>query len=202
MTDWRQEVINTYDKSADKLAEYFRGIGSRSKDINLALELAGNPKNPKVIEIGCGDGRDAKTITQKTTDYVGFDISKELIKLAKSHVPKAKFVVGNAADFDYGHDVDIIFAFASLLHSPQDEVKLILDKASKALKPGGIFYISLKYAPQYESKVKTDQFGRRTFFFYNAELIQDLAGEGYKTLKNWRETRGDTVWFEIVLQKR
>src|SRR3990167_9930931 len=93
MSNWKQATIDTYNKSARELAEYFRGIGSRSGDVQYAIKLAGNPNQPKIIEIGCGDGRDAKEIARWTNDYIGFDISKELIKIARQYVPKAHFEI-------------------------------------------------------------------------------------------------------------
>lgn len=201
MTNWRQETINTYNKSAVRLAEYFRGIGSRTMDINRALELSGNPSGARVVEIGCGDGRDAKEIVKRTNWYQGFDISEELVKLAQAHVPEAQFTVGDAVNFDYPKDLDVIFAFASLLHLDKDETKAVFTKAHEALKPGGIVYISLKYRPEYTEEVKTDEYGRRMFYFYNPELISDIAGEGYEVADTSQEIRGHTEWFEIALRK-
>jgi SAM-dependent methyltransferase len=201
MIDWRQKNIDTYNNSAKDLAEYFRGIGPRTKYINFAFEAAGNPQMAKVIEIGCGDGRDAKEIVKHAGWYLGFDISEELIKLAKNHVPGTNFVVADAVKFDYPPDIDVVFAFASLLHLNKDEFQIVLNKVHKALKPGGIFYISLKYRPKYEQEAKNDRFGERMFYFYNPEFIQQLAGNNYETVKAWRETVGNTEWFEIVLSR-
>lgn len=203
MTDLRQQTIDTYNKSANELAEYFRGIGSRTKDIDLAIELAGSPKNPKILEIGCGDGRDAKEIVKRTSRYVGFDISEELIKLARQYVPNGKFEVADATAYKYPGNLDIVFAFASLLHLDKDEVRDVLQKIRQALKPGGILFISLKYAPEYTEKVKEDKFGRRIFYFYNPEIITELAGDGYEVAQTGGGfmTAGNTKWFEVALRK-
>ncbi|HTE21428.1 MAG TPA: class I SAM-dependent methyltransferase [Candidatus Limnocylindria bacterium] len=204
MADLRQRTVETYNKSARELAEYFRGIGPRDDDIDLAINLAGNPKDPQVLEIGCGDGRDAKAIVQRTPNYVGFDISEELIKLARKHVPKGRFIVADAAGYDYPGGLDVVYAFASLLHLDKDEVEDLFKKVHKALKPGGIFFISLKLAPEYTEKVKEDQFGVRLFYFYNPEVITELAGDKYEVAKidGGFVTVGNTQWFEIALRKK
>jgi SAM-dependent methyltransferase len=203
MPDLRQQTVDTYNKSAKELAEYFRGIGSRDDDIDLAIKLAGNPKDPKVLEIGCGDGRDAKTIVTRTSNYVGFDISDELIKLARKHVPEGKFEVADAVNYEYPDGLDVVYAFASLLHLNKDEVKDVLKKVHEALRPGGIFFISLKLADEYTEKVKEDQFGTRLFYFYNPEAIKQLAGDKYEVINvdGGFVTVGNTQWFEIVLKK-
>lgn len=203
MTDLKQQTVDTYNRSAKELAEYFRGIGSRTKDIDLAIKLAENPKNPKILEIGCGDGRDAKKILERTNNYTGFDISEELIKLARQYVPNGKFEVADATAYQYPSNLDIVFAFASLLHLEKDEVKDVLQKVLKSLIPGGIFYISLKYSTEYTEKLKEDKFGGRMFYFYNPKIIKELAGKKYEVsyLTDIYTRTGDTKWFEIALRK-
>jgi SAM-dependent methyltransferase len=201
MADLRQETIDTYNKSAKELAEYFRGIGPRVKYIDLAFKLAGNPERARVIELGCGDGRDAKEIIKRADWYEGSDISPALIDLARGYAPEGQFVMADAATYELPDNLDIIFAFASLLHLNKDEVKELLARAANALRPGGIFYISLKWSPEYHQEIKEDQYGRRLFYFYNPEVIAELAGPSYEVVTSFREAHGHTEWFEIALQK-
>lgn len=201
-TNLRQQTIDTYNSSAEALAEYFSGIGPRVKYIDTALRLAGEPEAPRVLEIGCGDGRDATEITKKAGWYQGFDISKELIRIARARLPEADFVVADAVDFIYPNDLDVVFAFASLLHLNKDEFKSVLEKVHKALKPAGIFYISLKYRDEYSSEVKKDQYGERLFYFYNGDVVRQLAEEAYEVVAEEIETIGHTKWLEIALKKR
>jgi SAM-dependent methyltransferase len=202
MTDWKQKTVDTYNKSAVELAEYFKGIGPRVKDIEKAFELAGNRQNPNVLEIGCGDGRDAKEIVKYTTNYIGFDISSELIKIARGHAPGVSFEVADAVSYKYPKDLDVVFAFAALLHLDKYEVAQILKLVHISLKPGGIFYISLKYMPEYIQKVKKDKYGERLFYFYNPTEIQDMAGKYYETVLENRQKIGDTDWFTIALRNK
>lgn len=59
---------------------------------------------------------------------------------------------------------------------------MVLDRAYKALVPGGVFYISLKYMPTYTQKIKEDMYGRRLFYFYNPEHLKELASDTYETV--------------------
>jgi len=204
MIDWRQVTIDTYNQSAKELADYFRGIGARTKDIKLAIELAGNLENPKILEIGCGDGRDAKEIIEFTPNYTGIDISKELIKLARQHVPNGNFEVADAVSYQYPtNSLDVVFAFASLLHLNKEEVSQVLEKVHVALRPGGIFFISLKFAHEYKEEIKEDVYGKRMFYFYNPEIIIALAGSDYDVVSQGEGfvTVGNTQWFEVALRK-
>jgi SAM-dependent methyltransferase len=199
--DLRQVTIDTYNQSAQALSDYFKGIGAREKYIDIAFELADNHTAPSVLEIGCGDGRDAAAIVRRTPNYIGLDISEELIKLARDQIPGAAFEVADVAEFDFPLGVDIVFAFASLLHLNKSELQTVFAGISRALRPGGIFYISSKYSPEYTEEVKTDQYGRRLFYFYNAEIMSELAGQAFTTVKTWREVHGHTDWFELIMRK-
>lgn len=201
MESLRQQTIDTYNQSAKELAEYFGSVGPRVEDIELAFELAGNPTDARVLEIGCGDGRDAREIVPRTAEYTGIDISEGLIKLARERLPEIEFEVADAVTYEYPENLDIVFAFASLLHLDSNEVSHVLGKVSKALKPGGIFYISLKEKPGYSSEIKEDEYGRRLFYFYNARIISSLAERHFSRVAESRKTIGSTDWFEIALKK-
>ncbi len=198
----REITVETYNKSAAAMAEFFRGIGSRVQDIETAFRLAGNPQEPNVLEIGCGDGRDALEITRLTDRYIGFDISDAMINLAREHVPGAQFYVGDAVDFPYPSETDIIFAFASLLHLDRDEVQQVFKTAADSLKKGGLFFISLKYASEYQRLVQEDRFGKRIFYLYNQQIIDELAGDSFQTVYAAKSVKGSTEWLETGLQKR
>ena len=200
----KEQVVDTYNKSARELAEYFAGIGARTNDIELGLELAGNPEAPRTYEIGCGDGRDAKEIIARSAFYQGMDISDGLIDIANESNPGASFVVGDIEDpdFEMPNDLDVIYSFASLLHSPKEDVEKVLARCLDHLRVGGIFFISLKEMPDYTTNIKEDQYGTRRFYFYNAELIADMAGDGYEVVHQDRQTMGKTDWFTIALKKK
>ena len=202
MSDLRQETIDTYDKSAEALAAYFQGSGSRVNDIEKALTYAGTLTNARSVEIGCGDGRDAKEITPHCSFFTAFDISKELIKIAKKNVPEVQFEVADAVTFEYPEELDVVFAFASLLHLDRDELKIVFQKVTSSLKKDGVFYISLKHRDQYESAVKQDDYGKRLFYFYNRETIEEIAGSQFTTIESYVKHHGNTDWLEIALRKQ
>jgi SAM-dependent methyltransferase len=203
-SDLRQATIDTYNLAADALANYFDSIGPRQQDVDLAFKLAGNPKDARVLELGCGNGRDAAIIAAKSHWYVGLDSSDRLINIAnqKLHEPGVDFEVSDIVNDDFPRNVDIIFAFASLLHLSKEEVASVMKKAQATLRPGGIFYISLKERSNYSSEIKRDEHGERLFYFYNSSLVCELAGDGFELAALNRERRGHTDWFEIALQKR
>ncbi|HVC36025.1 MAG TPA: orotidine 5'-phosphate decarboxylase / HUMPS family protein [Candidatus Dormibacteraeota bacterium] len=88
--NWQQETIKSYDGSAQALSNYFQGIGSRTTDIELGLDLANaSDGHARVVEIGCGDGRDATEIVKRVAWYEGFDPSKGMLDQARVGTPSA-----------------------------------------------------------------------------------------------------------------
>jgi len=199
--DWQKQNTKVYNDSAKEIAEYFKGIGSRTKDIERALKLAHKNNGAKVIELGCGDGRDATEIIKRTSKYVGIDPSIGLLDIAKENNPSESFIVSDALAYSYPTDLDVIFAFASLLHVSQNDLSLVFQKATESLRTGGIFYISLKERDKYSEEIKHDTYGDRMFYYYNPAIVRELAGKPFESVYEYHKTIGDTNWFTIALRK-
>jgi SAM-dependent methyltransferase len=201
MNDSKQETIATYNKSADAMAKRFDDVEDCRKHVDRALSYI-NKANPFVVELGCGTGRDAQYIVKKTDNYLGLDLSEELIKIAKVNVREAKFVVDDMESFEFPEGVDIVFAFASILHIDRDAVKILLDRAYAALNSGGIFYI-LTVDSEYRERKVNDEHGDRTYYDYNSELIESLAGDKYSTVyKESKKYPPDPQdWLSMALKK-
>lgn len=195
----RERTIDTYRKSAAALAAHFNAIGSRKADIDRAFSFL-RKQNPKVIEIGCGNGRDAETILAHALDYAGFDVSEEMIELARARNPTGRFEVADLATYTFPEGTDLVFAFASLLHSCREEVRNVLGRIRRALHPGGVVYLSLKHGVHQEV-VKKDAHGVRLFFLYTPADIRECAGDGYRMMYQDIQTIGHTRWCTIALQK-
>ena len=199
---WHDKTIQTYNQSAEQLAEYFKGIGARDDDIERALELAGSPTHAKVVEIGCGDGRDAAEIVKRVAWYEGVDPSEGLLEIARQKVPNARFVQADAMTYQYPTDLDVVYAFASLLHVRETEMPVVLQKINTSLRAGGITFISLKERATYTEEIKADQYGERMFYYYNPEVIKRLAGAAFSAVFEDHQQMGSTDWFTLALQKK
>ncbi|MDD3190442.1 MAG: class I SAM-dependent methyltransferase [Candidatus Pacebacteria bacterium] len=195
----KTQTINTYSDSAESLAEKFYGLGARVDDIQEIFDLV-QKKNPRVLEIGCCNGRDAKEIIKHTDDYLGIDISAKMIELAHQKVPTANFQIADIENYIFPEKLDVVFAFASLIHAPKKVLKNILSEALTALNNNGIIRLSMKYADTYTEITKKDEFGVRTYYLYSEEDIASLAG-GFEIIKNELRNSMGQVWVEVILKK-
>ena len=88
------------------MAKKFNSMEGYLPDIERTLYFLPSKKNPKIIEIGSGSGRDAQDLLGFTNDYLGFDISPEMVKHAKELVPNGNFVVADVDEFDFPRNID------------------------------------------------------------------------------------------------
>lgn len=192
-----RQTIDTYNNTADWMAKKFDSQDARIDDIELAFSYL-RKKSPRVVEVGCGSGRDAREILKRTKSYLGIDISEAMIRIARARNPKGRFLVADAEDFSFPR-TDLIFAFASLLHSNKAAVKRVLDRARGSLTAGGLVFLSLKLGP-YRTEIKKDIYGVRKFFYYTPELIKKLSPGFEAVYEDIQELRGQK-WFTLILRK-
>lgn len=196
----KTQTIQTYNNSAKSLAEKFDYLGARINDIKETLELV-KIMNPNVLEIGCGNGRDAEEIVKYTNNYLGIDISEKLVELARRKVANGNFEVADIEGYKFPEGLDIVFAFASLIHVPIKSLQMILGDICLSLNEGGAVRLSMKYAHRYMEATKEDEFGVRTYYLYSKSDIESLA-TGFIILKNELHNLQGQEWLEIILQKR
>jgi SAM-dependent methyltransferase len=198
--DKKSQTVDTYNKSAIAMAAKFDNIGIRISDINETFNFV-HKKNPIVLEIGCGNGRDAQEIVKRTDRYLGIDISSELIRLAREKVPQGKFEVQDIENFEFPKELDVVFAFASLIHVDKMHLSGIMENISKSLASEGIVMLSLKYSDAYEEVTNRDEFGIRTYYHYSDKDIKTLVKDFNVLKSEVMELRGQK-WLEIILQKK
>lgn len=136
--------------------------------------------------------------------YLGTDYSNELLKIAQSrNLKNATFQCADMRSFDFNSHkpVDIIFAFASLLHLSKSEIAQVFSDSTTAIKSGGIWYISLKYGESYRKEIKEDEYGSRLFYFYTPDEVALVAGDAFTEVYRDFQTVGSTKWFTLALRK-
>jgi SAM-dependent methyltransferase len=196
-------TIATYDNAAEELAAYFAGIGSRLDLIKEALAAAEKPDHAKVVEVGCGDGRDAEDIVPLVAWYEGFDPSTGLIALAQKRQLQARFAVADALSYTYPTDIDVIFGFASYLHLNKADFAKAVHKAATSLRPGGVLALTLKERDTYQEELVEDEFGKRWFYYYDEATIRELLHSEFEVVKLDHKTlpRKTAKWLVVIARK-
>ena len=200
--DKNRKTIEAYDKNPQYYADKFDSFGARIEDIDRALKL-NESGGSKVLELGCGNGRDAQYIVSRVgpENYIGIDASNGLLTLAQKKVPQGEFHLKDMREAKFSHETfGVIFSFASVLHLKPEELAAIVLKCYKWLKIGGILYISTKCGEYKEEKSKN--LGDDKYYYsYLPEDIEKLCPyKFFVVYKNIQDIKKQS-WFEMALRK-
>ena len=135
------ETLAHYNERA---ADFWQGTRDHDVQQNMTALLdhieAAAPY--KILDFGCGPGRDLKAFAALGHTPVGLDGSEEFAEMARSYsgctVWQQDFLKLDlpAAQFDG------VFANASLFHVPSQELPRVLRDLCATLKPGGVLFSS------------------------------------------------------------
>ena len=154
----------------------------------------------RVLDAGCGSGRDSKAFMQHGFSVVAFDASREMCKAASELIGQEVWQM-KFQEIAFDAEFDGIWACASLLHVSYDELPDVMGKLHKALKPGGAIYVSFKYGDGKMTK------GERTFSNFTENTVEKLLNEAGFEVKEGgvtgdvREGRGDEKWVNVIAIK-
>ena len=124
----------------------------------------------RILDAGCGSGRDSRAFKQHGYSVVAFDASKEMCRMAAELLNQEVWQM-RFDEIAFDEEFDGIWACASLLHVPQDELPTIMQKLHTALKAKGVIYVSFKYGEG------TKQRGERTFSDFTEDSVKKLLKE-------------------------
>jgi SAM-dependent methyltransferase len=116
------------------------------------------PAKARVLDAGCGSGRDSKAFIQLGFNVAAIDASAELAKAASDYIGQ-HVTVCTFDDIDPSLEFDGIWACASLLHVEASALPNTFAILVKTLVDGGVFYCSFKYGDQertYNGRFFTD----------------------------------------------
>lgn len=154
----------------------------------------------KIIDAGCGPGRDTLAFIRKGFNVVAFDGSEEMAKIASKNtginVQCCRF-----DEFDGSKlGADGIWACASLLHVPHNDLAHTVKRLADSLSSfGGVVFLSFKYG-----KGEKHENGR-WFFFHDEQSISNVAKEiKLPVVKMWKTMdirKNGTEWLNVLLSR-
>lgn len=181
-------TIDLYNKIEKNYTGFSDGFWNES--LELFQKTLGKGR---VIEIGCGNGRDAKLFLEHEFGYVGFDASSEMLRVAQENVPKGSFYLADARDLSFLEEdqFDGFWSVATLFHVQKISMWHVLYELRKTTKPGGIGFISLQVihtSDENDEEILTEKFFgeeecSRFLSYYTKEEFKGMLDEvGFETL--------------------
>jgi 2-polyprenyl-3-methyl-5-hydroxy-6-metoxy-1,4-benzoquinol methylase len=189
---------NYYSKNANS---FYEG----TKDVNMDELYEPFTKNlgagAKVLDAGCGSGRDTLAFLKMGYEVDAFDASPEMVKLASKltgiDVKEKRF-----DEIDKVNHYDGIWCCASLLHVPLLDLTKTMKILRRSLKSNGVWYLSFKYGDQ-----EREEKGRHFTDLKEVSLKKLVSVlDGIEILTMWitddvRPNRPDR-WLNAILRKQ
>lgn len=192
------ETLEYYNVNAENFAAGTVHVDFRETQERFLKYLS---TRGRILDFGCGSGRDAKYFHDRGFEVEAVDGSEELCKRAAEYsgIPVKQMLF---SELEASEEYDGIWACASILHLSSSELKCVFRKMINALKSGGILYVSFKYG-EYEG-VRNDRYFTDFTEGSFEKFIADMAN--IRTMEVWitgdvRPGREDEKWLNLILRK-
>ncbi len=157
--------------------------------------------NGRILDLGCGSGRDLKAMRDRGFKPVGIDASLSLAKLA-AEFSGAHCLTMRFEDFEVEQPFDAVWACASLIHIPKTNLSSILNRIYDALISGGMLFVSVKVGDGEE--LLPD--GRFFAYYTPPELEFSLSKAGFAIDYSWISSDSlrpaqDIRWLNIIAHR-
>lgn len=161
------------------------------------------PEGGKILDAGCGSGRDALNFIAKGYNVTAFDGSKGMVDILNTNAGKMLEQISpdvynekkknGSLDFeclhkdfleiDFKNEFDAVWSAAALLHLPTEAFDKALTNLSDSLKDNGVMYFSIK---KLQDGFLDD--GKRNFYNPGKEHLNNLFDKLGLKLEDYWET--------------
>jgi len=135
------KTIDYYNKHAEEFTASTFEVDMESLYQPFLVELQ---EGARILDVGCGSGRDTLAFKNKGYQVDAIDYSEELVKKA-TQLTGTSIKLKSFYEVDDYEAYDGIWACASLLHCERNCLAEVIEKLLSALKPNGMLYMSFKY---------------------------------------------------------
>lgn len=196
-----------YNRISSKYHENRPLAISDHTELPTVVSLAGDVRDKRVLDAGCGPGRHAKKLISKGALLTCVDISNEMINIARGHCHnKGEFIVGDLAQVKFmPASFDLIIASLSLMYLK--EIKPVIKNFSRWLRPHGRLIFSIYHPVRFLHKIPDFDFSKRRKVWIHLDGCDVTVFNYYHPMENYfgaLTTNGFEIrkFIEPVLHKR
>ena len=192
------KTIEYYEKNAELFT-----AGTLNVEFNDVQDwfLSYIPKGGMILDFGCGSGRDTKYFLEKGYKVDSIDGSEALCEIASNNTGiRVRHMYFD--ELDEFEEYDGIWACASILHLPIEELQDVFFKMIHALRNSGYIYSSFKYGDfeGYRNDRYFTDFTEKKFQLFISNLPELTMIEKRITL-DVRPGRDNEKWLNIIMRK-
>jgi len=198
------QTIDVYERSAKECLA--RWSHRRHRRPPLLIEwLRCLPAGARLLDLGCGGGRDAGDLAQRGHCMVGVDRTSALLSAGRRRYGSLPLVRADFRDLPFqAMSFDGLWAAASLMHLPKSDARRVLSEMRRLVRSGGFFAATVTHGMK--SCLVTDGWlpGRYVARWKKDELARAVRRAGWtilelKVITN-QERKGR--WLNLLAQKQ
>ena len=193
------ETIEYYNKNAEAFRDNTLNVVFTETQEKFREYLK---PGARILDFGCGSGRDTKYFLNRGFQTEATDGSAELVKIASEYTGiQVKQMLFQ--ELDENNIYDGIWACSSILHLTRGELTDVLKKIAGALVSRGVVYTSFKYGTE-----ETERNGRYFTDMTEDKIkrLLDIVGlfliEDMWITSDVRPGREDEKWLNLILRKK
>lgn len=201
----RRNIIKFYNHVAGEVAKEWYDNESLLPIIKEFCSLL--PQHPKVLDLGCGPGHEARRLHNHGADVVGVDISQTSIEIAKKRNPNCVFLELDFQDIDDSIGrFDGIFSAGSLIHMPLSQLSISVKTIISVLKIGGYFLIIFQEGKEHlihYPEVESQKIERILYRFSSSEIVNVFKNAGAYFVKELHLSENISIhhWKALLFKK-
>ena len=198
--------------------DYFFGSGP-TKLAKLADSFLNKTKVNNILEIGCGQGRDATYFSQNGYNVEAFDISENAIKF----VNHTKQILNLTNLHAFVHDVekplpyepeyfDFVYSNLALQFFDLNLLDTIFKNTAKLMKKDSLFLFSTKKKGdkyyQFGKKISDNAFDNQGIirYFFDSDVLIETLSNYFETVQIDSDSHTNldstvSVWWKILVKK-
>lgn len=127
------------DWNAETYAAHFSFVPDYGREV---IKLIKGEKL-RVLDLGCGNGTLTKALADLGHEVTGMDSSDSQLALARRTYPKLEFIKGDATDFNFDEQFDVVFSNAVLHWIDGNRQPDMMLCVKNCLKKGGQFVFEM-----------------------------------------------------------
>lgn len=157
-----------------------------SQNIDALLDELDGRGALRILDFGCGPGRDLVAFRDRGHHPVGLDGTLAFVEMARNQAG-VEVLHQNFLSLDLpSHSFDGVFANASLFHVPSIELPRVLGELRNCLRPGGVLFASNPRGNNSEGWN-----GRRYCVYHDLERWRNFAvAAGFEEIRHYFRPAG------------